>query len=141
MAILSKHEENILKEATKILERCKDKLEYETALSAFNKGWISYGKVSVENVRAYAYRFDGMRMLLPYIDWKGIVVYDFIKDKKIYADVVRRLFSEDLNKFYRYITDPNVQIQYYDHVKDTKGKLKSVKAKLVERKTIYTEVQ
>lgn len=141
MATLTRKEAYIVTEATKILDRYKDKLEYETALQVFAQKLSTHGKVRPENVYAYAYRFDGIRMLLPYIDWVGLATPNYGKERKIYADVVRRLFSEDLNKFYCYITDPNVQIQYYDHVKDAKGKLKSVKAKLVKRQEILEEIK
>lgn len=139
--VLTKNEMRVIKEATKILELYKDRLEYEEALAAFNKGLLSHGKVSVENVRAYGYRLDGIRMALDYFDWGKIVGFYSVKDKKIYAEAVRKYLINDMGKLYRFMTDPNVEIQYYDAVKDAKGKLKSVQVRLVERKTLLVEIQ
>lgn len=142
MANLTKSELNILTEGVKTLERYKDRLEYETALQVFAQKLSTHGKVRHENVCAYAYRLDGIRMVLPFVDWVGIATNGCIKDKKIHAEALKKLLTEDMNKLYRYITDnKDISIEYYDYVKDGKGKVKSVKARLVERRTSYVEIK
>lgn len=83
-----------------------------------------------ENLLSWSERMQGARLLLLRLKDRGVrFAYEgtFPKDSKVYTDAEISLAIANHDNMSKYLD--NVPILFYDHVRDKKGKLISVKAK------------